>query len=92
MHNLQAMPDSNFVVKGFNIAGLTQPTDANRANFSSETTLDAALAALVPAKDRPYLTMNDKVYAVRQAVTVFAPVTAEVESPPEVIPEEEDTE
>jgi hypothetical protein len=80
MLNQQAIPDTNFVVKGLNVPGLTQPTDSNRSNFTSETTMDAAITGIVPAKDRPYLTMNDKVFATRYAVAAFSPTSEALEA------------
>jgi hypothetical protein len=66
--------NNNFVVKNLNSAGATQPTDTDRAVFRSEATLDTAVATVHAAKDRPYLTQNDKVFAARYTIGVFNPL------------------
>ena len=81
MYPQQAIVDPGFIVKGLNNTGITQPTDAQRDNFSSEATLDATISTLHAAKDKPHLTLNDKVFAARVAtggvVTPYTEETAE---------------
>lgn len=66
--------DANFVSKNLNVPGAAQPTDANRAVFVSEASLDTAIAAVHAAKDRPNLTINDKVFAARYAIPAVNPL------------------
>jgi predicted transcriptional regulator len=70
MINLSVLsPEATFIVPGLNHAGLTQPSDANRAKLVSEATLDTALASGAhKAGDRVHLTMNDKLFAARIAI------------------------
>jgi len=65
MYQIQPVLTDTFIVKNHNTQGVTQVSDANRAVFASEVTLNTAIGATVAAKDLPYLTMNDKVFAAR---------------------------
>ena len=74
MKEAQWTVDADFVVKGFGLTGVTQPNDANKAIFVSEASLDTAIATIHKAVDRPYLTLNDKVYAARHSLGVLTPL------------------
>ena len=69
----QWMVDADFVVPGLNNPNNAQPTNTDRAKFVSESSLDTAIATVHAAKDRPHLTMNDKVFAARYTVAVTYP-------------------
>jgi len=69
MYALQPALSESFIVKNHNVSGVTQVADAQRTPFVSEASLDTAIGATVAAKDKPYLTMNDKIFAARYAVS-----------------------
>jgi len=73
MKEAQWSVDPDFVVKGWGLAGVTQPTDANKAAFVSEASLDTAIGSIHKAADKPYLTLNDKVYAARFSIPAVTP-------------------
>jgi hypothetical protein len=87
MHNLQAIPDSNFVHRAHNMGG--NMTAGNTQVFANEAALDTAANTLVPAKDRPHLTMNDKVFAARIATFSGTAIPFESDEEPEPVVDEE---
>lgn len=86
--------DSNFVVKGLGLTGPAQPNDTNRAVFSSEATLNTAIAGVHKAADLPHLTMNDKVFAARYGIAALSPSPTVFgqEEEPEPEPQDEPSE
>jgi hypothetical protein len=59
---VQLNTDPNFVDPGKDIIVMDIEV------LSTQTGLDSQLTSVVPAKDRPHLTMNDKMFAARQAL------------------------
>lgn len=67
---IQADLDANFVVPG--LAAGQPPNAAELGKFDSLTSLEASLPTSVAAKDLPYLTVNDKVYAARMKLPAWS--------------------
>lgn len=74
MRALETIVTANFIVPRLNVTGVTQPTDGEKQAFASETTIDIVANPMHAAKDRPYLTMNDKVFAARYGIVNLTPV------------------
>lgn len=63
MHQVQPLVVAGFIEAGHNMGD--DLSDAEAGAFITEKSLDTAIGAVVPAKDKPHLTLNDKVYAAR---------------------------
>lgn len=74
MRALDAIVSANFIVPRLNVTGEVQPTAGEKAMFSDEATLDVVANPKHAAKDRPHLTMNDKVFAARYGTASISPV------------------
>jgi hypothetical protein len=67
---VQADLDANFVQPGLAVG--QPPNAAEIGKFDTLTTLEAALPSFINAKDLPYLTVNDKVFAARHKITAWS--------------------
>lgn len=66
MYALQPIVTANFTHAGHNMGDTA--ADADAQVFAREATIDTQIGATVADKDKPHLTLNDKVFAARYAL------------------------